>query len=366
MKILRTILLQLACTIVFVYSFAQTENEPARELILQAIELMDEGQTEAALELLEQARLIEPDNLFIPYEMALAHYIAEDYATAIEILEELSREEDAWDQVFQMLGNSYSMNGMRDQAIEAYENGMERFPYSGILFLERGNVELFVEEYGLALSFYEAGIEADPTFSSNYYWAAQIFAMTDEEVWAMLYGELFMNIERSTHRTANISQLLYDLYTSEIQINSDNSFSLSFSKMSEIDFGDFSDTAEIRLPFGMGVYEVVLGIAVAANLAKDTAINISSLHHIRSSFIDLYFEKGFDKSYPNILFDYHKLLISSGHFEAYNYWLLMMGEEDTFEDWIETNLDRWNAFVDWFNENPLWIDDEDFFHRMHY
>ena len=95
-------------------------------------------------------------------------------------------------------------------------------------------------------------------------------------------------------------------------------------------------------------------------------IDLSSLDDIRTGFIESYFKSESDKTYPNILFDFHKELIEKGHFEAYNHWVLMMGAEDEFTEWNKENSEKWENFVAWFTENPMLIDDAHKFHSGQY
>ena len=52
--------------------------------------------------------------------------------------------------------------------------------------------------------------------------------------------------------------------------------------------------------------------------------------------------------------------------EAYNYWILMEGNPDDSGAWIDAHGDEWDAFFDWFRENPMEIDRTHRFHRCMY
>ncbi len=52
--------------------------------------------------------------------------------------------------------------------------------------------------------------------------------------------------------------------------------------------------------------------------------------------------------------------------EAYNHWILMKGDEDGFERWLSENSEKWDAFVEWFTENQIQINDENRFYRSQY
>lgn len=354
----------LLCSISTNLSFAQSDNQKlASAKAAEAVRLMDDGEISKSLILLKEAQKLDPNEIDYPYETAYAHYLNKDYKSAIKVLNKLTKHPNVNQLVYQLLGNSYSMNNQREKAIQTYEKGIELFPNSGRLFLERGNMELFVKDYSKALSFYERGILAEPKFPSNYFWASKIYCNSSEEVWGMIYGEIFMNLERGSKRTVEISRLLFDTYKSEIKFTNDTSLQVSFSKSAVIQISDITNIEDIKLPFGIGVYELVLIKAIGFDIK---AITISSLNSIRSNFLKYYFEDKHHENYPNALFDYQKKVEQAGHLEAYNHWLLMKGDEEAFGKWRNSNQSRWDDFVDWFTKNPIQINPENFFHRIQY
>ena len=78
----------------------------------------------------------------------------------------------------------------------------------------------------------------------------------------------------------------------------------------------------------------------------------------RSTFLEQYYEMGHYEKYPIVLFDYQKKIEEEGHFEAYNYWLLMKGNEREFDTWLEENETKWSEFIKWYKENPIEITEE--------
>jgi hypothetical protein len=351
--------------ILFIFStsvFGQSPKEKAHELAIEAIDLMESGEIEKSIELLEQAQDLDPSNIDIPYEMAYANYLGENFKESIKILKKLTKHKDVSDRIWQMLGNSYDMDGETENAIGAYEKGLKKFPNSGLLYVERGIMEMKKEDYNNAMSFFEKGIEKDPDFPSNYYWASRLYLSSTEEVWGMIYGEIFMNLERNSERTAFISKLLFDTYKSEIQFTNDTSISVSFSKNNTITLEDLSNPESFRLPFGVGVYEPTLLLSIV----NEKSIDLESLHRIRSEFVKQYFKKNQDDTYPINIFFYQKRLADKGHLEAYNHWILMKGDEAGFGIWKENNQDKWNAFIDWFQDNPLVITEKNQFFTGQY
>lgn len=338
-------------------SFAQTNIEIAKEKGIEAVKLMDDGHIDSSLELLDDARKLDPKSLIYPYEMAYAYYLKKDYKEAAGILKKLEKHESVNDLVYQLLGNSYDNLGNRKEAMKSYERGLKKFPGSGKLYLEMGIIQLHDEKYDKALDYFEKGISVEPTFASNYFWAAKLFCNSDEEVWGMMYGELFMNLERNTKRTVEVSKMLYDTYKTEIKVVGDTALSVSFSKNNVVAVPD--NIENFRIPFGIGIYEPTLLLSSAGY----NEVNMQTLSDIRAKFIDLYFQKGYNRRYPNVLFEYQKKIKDLGHMEAYNYWILMQGDKYEYMNWEMANQEKWDAFVDWFGNNPIEINERNKFDR---
>ena len=62
----------------------------------------------------------------------------------------------------------------------------------------------------------------------------------------------------------------------------------------------------------------------------ETETNLASLSRMRTRFVEYFFQEDY-KEYPNVLFEYHKKLVDSGHFEAYNHYLMQVGAPEEFE-----------------------------------
>lgn len=346
----------------FIFTVPLSYGQDSNEKLTEAIKLMDSGKVDESIALLEEAIKLEPKRMDYPYEMAYAYYLKNDFQKSIKILEKIVKHKSVEDYVFQLLGNSYDNINKPKKAIKVYKNGLKKFPNSGSLYLELGVMHLKGTDWTIPLSYFEKGIEVAPTHPSNYYWASLILCKTTEEVWGMIYGEIFMNLERNTKRTAEISKLLYDTYKSQISFTGENSFSVSFSKNSVLNIKDFANMGTFKLPFGVGVYEPTLMFSMLS--AK--TIDINTLDTIRSNFVDIYFSNNHDKTYPNVLFSYQKQVKEAGHMEAYNHWILMKGDEDAYLIWLNSNEQKWDDFVNWFGKNGLIINESNKFYRTQY
>ncbi|MBI1837721.1 MAG: tetratricopeptide repeat protein [Flavobacteriia bacterium] len=329
----------------------ETKEKEAFELSQKAMDFIDFGKPDKAIECLEQSIKLDPTNFNYPYELGYVYKLQKDFTNAILIYKKAIKYKETSDQCFQMLGNVYLEAGQKENAIKIYKKGLKKFPNSGKLYFELGNCKDNESEKVIQ---YERGIAVDPTYPTNYYVVTKYYLeKTDKEMWGLIYGELFLNIERGSARTEEISKLIYDKYKSEIKFNSKNSFSISF-------YNATLSPEKTTIPFGLKIYEPLITIAI---LGVDS-IQIASLNSIRTKFNNTYFEKNHNKEYPNILFDWQKLLIENGYFECYNYWLLMKGNPTEFHAWYTLNIKKYDEFINWFAKNKLLLTDKNKFVRF--
>jgi len=119
---------------------SQNNKEIALTKGREAIKLMDEGKLDESILLLNDAKKLDSERFDYPYELAYAYYLKKDYQGAIKILETKTEHKDVKPQLFQLLGNSYDIIEKPEKAFEVYNSGLKKFPNSGLLELEKGNV----------------------------------------------------------------------------------------------------------------------------------------------------------------------------------------------------------------------------------
>ncbi len=338
---------------------SKTNAEIAARINQEAIKLMDQGYYAKSIKILKECKKLDPTNITYPYEIAYAYYLQRKYKKAITILEGLKNHKDVTDLVYQLLGNAYGYYGKGQKAFETYQEGLRLIPYSGPLNLEMGYIYINAQPQDLdkALAYFEKGIEVAPTFPSNYYWATKIYSHKNEIVWSMLYGEIFLNLERNGKYFNEISKLMFDNYKKSVKFTSDTSFILNFTNATET-----KKTNPAKPSYETDIYESTMFNA----LKGISDININSLDTIRTRFLNLYYKNGYDINYPNALISFQKQIEDAGHLEAYNHGILMYGDEQNFKEWQALNTDKWKSFVDWFAHNGIQLDEINRFHRQQF
>ena len=337
-----------------IVTYAQPGAE-ARQIVTRAVMLEDKGQMDSVLYLLNIADSIGPNTSEIVYEIGYYYFSKQKYPDAIKALERAKNlPRGRTDVLYQLLGNSYDYAGDSLMAMSTYKEGIKEFPKSGKLYLECGNLFLMKERYDEAVNYYEQGIDAEPTFPSNYYRAAQLWTSSSDPVWGIFYGEIFMNLERGSKRNEDVSKWLAATYRDNIKIHNKDSISVTLHKT--VIFADNKTLKDLKkgkfqLPFG-GAYEQTMILSV---IGIDT-LSFDGLCTLRNNFSDNWTKMGMDKKYSNVVLDYHEKLKKKGMLNAYNRWLMRESDFPAFRRWMNANKTEWDTFAEWFKDNPLEID----------
>lgn len=334
-------------------AFAQitTTKKEALDIAQKAVAALEAGDYKEAIALLEISENLDPKNVQYTYEKAYAYYLMQQYDKVISILEPVMKEKGATDLFYQLLGNSYDFKGDASKAAEIYNEGLKRFPKSGRLYFELGTNEYRNNDLEAAIITWESGVENDPYFASNYYYLGKLFANTNDKIWSLIYCEIFLNLERNTDRTNEISNVLFNTYRNAITVDNKGKVSINFTDVKTID-----PAKGFKIPYPVA-YEVNVSLSLPKeHPLNETGLSISFLSDFRKRFINNWYEHKQNKKYPTALFDFHKKMIEAEQFDVYNYWLFMKGNEGEFWEWFEESKDKYLAFEAWFNENQISLD----------
>jgi hypothetical protein len=165
------------------------------------------------------------------------------------------------------------------------------------------------------------GIEQDPGFASNYYYAAKSRYAQGSMVWALLYGEIFINLESYSKRTGEIKALITEAYKK------------FFS-------GANNGTGNKLSPFAENVSSLML----KNQSVISTGITTETLIMLRTRFL-LDWRQEMAGKYPHRLLDHHLQLLQDGMFEAYNYWIFEAASNlNAYENWTKANAASYQSF----------------------
>jgi Tfp pilus assembly protein PilF len=292
---------------------AETLHETAKKFMRTA------DWTNAIL-VLNKAIAKEPNSLSIKKDLALTQYYQRDFAAAKQTINQLLQREDADVQVYQIAGNIYKALDELKECGKIYRKALQSFSESGALYAEYGEL-LWLQQDPDCLQQWLTGIEKDPGYSGNYYHSARARYAQGNMAWALLYGEIFINLESYSKRTAEIKALLFEAYKKY-----------------------FSGTSIADTKQGTFIYEV------ATHLKKNQSVVVSgitteSLIMLRTKFLLDWQHESLNK-YPYRLFEHQLQLLKEGMFEAYNYWIFEAASNlNNYDKWTKENANAYRDFT---------------------
>lgn len=292
---------------------------------------MRQGDYSNAILVLNRALQTNADNLDLQKDLAFAYYLNRDYVHALEVAKNFPDRKDADVQSYQILGMVYKSIEEVKECDKMYKAGIKRFPNSGTLYSEYGEMLWTKKDYSEAIKQWEKGIEVDPNYSGNYYNAVKYYYYTPDKVWTLIYGEIFVNLESYSKRTAEIKTILLDGYK-KLFTDAD----LYKGQDTKNDFVKaFLDEMKTQSSY------------IASN-----GVTAETLSAMRTKFVLDWFTK-YAKAFPFRLFEYHQQLLKAGMFDAYNQWVFGTANNlPAYENWTKTHQEEYNKF-DYFQHNRV-------------
>jgi tetratricopeptide (TPR) repeat protein len=293
-----------------------TMQETARNFIRQ-------GDHNNAVLVLNKALQQFPDNLDLQKDLAFAYYLQRDYSKALAIIKPLMDRVDSDVQSFQIGGNIYKAINETKDCEKMYKTALRKFPRSGVLYAEYGELLGSTQKGADAIEIWEKGIEMDPGFASNYYMAANYYFYKENYCWSILYGEQFVNVESLSGRTAETKGMLLESYK-KLFLQS-----------------DITAKSDKKNPF----VQAFLSTLGAQSSLVSAGVSPDVLVMIRTRFL-LSWDEKYATKFPYKLFDLHRQLLRDGMFTAYNQWLFGPAADlAAYDNWAKTHNDAYLAFV---------------------
>ena len=339
---MKKILLLLVLSVISVSSLAQVFSEEENERIDLALSYSDNGREDEAIAIYDELIKKHPDVSGLKFEKAYCYYQKQDYKNAYKTLKPTLSAPDANPQYFAVAGNAQDMMGKPKDALKTYQAGLEKFPDSGYLHLETGNVLIGLGYTAQGVGYYEHGIEVDPGFASNYYRAAQ-YLFSDYPIKSIIYAETHNLIyDPNGPRWPEVSKLLYDAYNENIHFEADTvRTTFSRDRTITIDKKDVeSGASPTSLLEQMSRIARELSFSDAMNESVDAEalkaaggqLTLAELTAIRRRFLE-HFEAKEQDRYP--VFAVQRKVLDAGHWEAYNMFMLREGRPEEYKAWLQ-------------------------------
>jgi tetratricopeptide (TPR) repeat protein len=302
---------------------AVAHGQSTDSLRREASSMLRAGDYGNAMLLLNKALVAEPDNADIRKELGMACYQGGFFKQGLEAVKPLVDKPDADEQAFQIAGMLCKEFGDLKEADRIYKAGIKKFPAYGPLYSDYGEMlEQRHPGYGDAVDVWEKGIEMTPSYPGNYYNAARYYAGESEWIWAVVYGEIFVNLESYSVRTPEIKEMLYDGYQKLMG-------------------------GGLRLKMKSNFEKEVAKIFTQQGDLINKGVNPETLAAIRTRFILNWYD-GPGQKMPFRLYDMHRQLLQEGLFEAYNQWLFgSVADLPAYQNWTTRHSDVMKAFYEY-------------------
>jgi len=323
-----------------------SQSAEARELYTKARYYLQKTDYANAIMVYNQAINVDPANLLFRRELAHAYLMQGDVMKGEKMITPLLKSDEADEETFQVASRIYRAMKKTEEAESAINKGISKFPHSGVLYAEKG--ELFTQEkkYKSASQAWENGIEYAPAFRTNYYNLAKVYFFTKNYLWAILYGESFVNMESFSSKTEEIKKIIFESYKFLI---ADLSNTALDGKINRYDNPTTFETACLKI-FD-NIRTIVTGGVNADNLAQ-----------LRNRFL-IEWNKSYAKEYPLELFDYQQNLFLQGYIDCYHQWLFgKLDNEVHFKQWTQKYATLMNHFDIYFRNNKLVPKENQYYH----
>lgn len=340
------------------------------DAINKAVELVDKGLADLALQDFDRILAANPDNYLAQYERLYALYKTGRTADAMKDYKKFLKHPDVTELAYHLIGQILKSEGRMKEREKVINEGLKHFPNSGLLYMIAGIDALQSHDFEKGLHYLNTGIKQDPMFMKNYYCAAQtMFQMKDFKTWALVYAETAMLLNNvDPELSADLASMIRKCYLNSISITPDStSVSLTPARaLIEIENKETKKQKDVLTKTNTilafpGVYEGCTDLAVKqmSQTDKSFTASIDQLSRLRKNILENYYNIT-DNLYGDMmyLFPFQKKVLDAGYWEAYNYYLFGSLFPQEFEAWIKEHKASIDEFYRWYTNGQFVLDSE--------
>lgn len=308
-------------TLSFIQVSAQQTASQMRET---AMAFQRQGDYGNAVIVLNRAIEQAPGSMELLTDLAYIYYLQRDFGKAMDVIKPLTERDDAEIRTYQIAGNIYRAIAEISTCERMYRRALKKYPDSGPLNAEYGEMLQARRDGAAAVAQWEKGIQLDPSYPLNYYHAARYYFSNGEMLRSLLYGEIFLNMDTYSGRSAEVKELLLEAYKNFYA----NPTGPKLSNLRK------------RTPFEEAFKAALLAQSSLATMG----IDVNRLIMIRTRFVLQWFNNA-GENFPHRMIDQQRQLLREGLFEAYNQWLFGAASNAVeYQMWAGTHAEDVAAF----------------------
>jgi hypothetical protein len=338
-----------------IVEYDSTAAAQAEEYSRKALELMATNQTDAAVVQWKKALELVPGYAPYQYEMALTHVMAKEYAKAINTLLPIYTDERLYDRGYQLMGNIYDFMADSSKSRPYYEAGLIRYPQSGRLHYEMGAAAMIAGNVDSAIVWWKKGTVAEPLYATTYYWLARTYARRPDRIWAALYAEAFLNLERGSERTKEISKLIFDVWNDGIRFGHESD-PIMFCSEELLNIPSPGGPNQMNFPVAFEFTVATAGQHMIPEKGVRDTLSLPEMVDLRTRFVRAWKTSGYDTLYPNSILSWQQKILNAGWIKEYLYWLNGFGDKRAMTQYYTKNDQRYDTFLAWFGQNIITTD----------
>lgn len=322
-------------------------NEKEQRQYQNAIHFMDNGMVDTGIDLLKDLDKAHPSNRAVVYEIVYGYIVKQDYEGAYQWAKKLLKLKDADADSYFIAGNAFDYVGKRKEAIEIYEKGLKKFPNSARLWVEKGNMAYMMKNYDESVECYEHAIDVDPDYDASYYRLANLYAMSTDPVWAVMYAQNYQLQASKYDRLMEMGKLIYDLYRENVT-RKDGKWEVTFTKT--VNLSAYA-SQDCDIPYNGYFYHLHKVVLDEGGFAGDT-LTLADVARLHRKYVEIADTTAHD--YYNVpVLDMERAALHEGYLDGYIMWMLRGADVGFGNKYFGTEQcdSVVDAFVEWYNND---------------
>ena len=332
-------LLLTACLVLLTCLYAQ----PEKDLVLEGIELHDKGNFNAAIEKYDAALKVNPKYYYGHYEKAITLYALAKYAESLEIIRMILStypDHEGTAMLYSSYGNCYDMLKQPDKAIEAYNEGLARFPGTALLHFNKAITYYNGGKTAAANTSVQESIRLNPFHASSHNILAQV--NSQNKVYSLMARLFMLAIEPNGARAAKTRETVEELIGANVKLNDDKSINITMSLPSPGDKPTMNDFHQSEIVMGMGAAlnldDKYKGESRPQRLKRNLEAIFGTMSPTKESL-------GFGWEFYQPFF--HDL-VKNKHLETFSHLVYSSADDAANTKWLADNSFKVQEFRTWF------------------
>lgn len=322
-------------------------NEKEQRQHQNAIHFMDNGMVDTGIDMLKDLDKAHPSNWVVVHEIVYGYIVKQDYEEAYQWAKKLLKLKDAGADSYVIAGNAFYHVGKRKEAIKIYEKGLKKFPNSARLWVEKGNKAYMMKNYDESVGCYEHAIDIDPNFDASYYRLANLYALSTDPVWAVMYAQNYQLQASKYDRLMEMGKLIYDLYRENVT-RKDGKWEVTFTKT--VNLSAYA-SQDCDIPYNGYFYHLHKVVLDEGGFAGDT-LTLADVARLHRKYVEIADTTAHD--YYNVpVLDMERAALHEGYLDGYIMWMLRGADAGFGNKYFGTEQcdSVVDAFVEWYNND---------------